>query len=158
MVSHTDLLSYRDPKAVNAWFANKRSVTKKKFRGLVHPYGTPPPRSHVDDYHPQYHPHDMSQDHSRRSTPLSFNMDLPNQSPQPDNRHVFDSEISTGVPRRMRIRAQADHRDAFDVELAHGSLLVMSHASQLTHEHGIPKTARPVGPRMSAVFRVRPPR
>ena len=104
MVSHTDLLSYRDPKAVNAWFANKRSATKKKFRGLVHPYGTPPPRSHVDDYHPQHHPHDISQDHSRRSTPLSFNMDLPNQSPQPDNRHVFDSEISTGVPRRMRIR------------------------------------------------------
>ena len=66
--------------------------------------------------------------------------------------------VSLGHPRRMRIRAQADHRDAFDVDLAHGSLLVMSHASQLTHEHGIPKTAKPVGPRMSAVFRVRPPR
>ena len=66
--------------------------------------------------------------------------------------------VSLGHPRRMRIRAQADHRDAIDVELAHGSLLVMSHASQLSHEHGIPKTARPVGPRMSAVFRVRPPR
>lgn len=66
--------------------------------------------------------------------------------------------VSLGHSRRMRIRAQADHRDAFDVELAHGSLLVMSHASQLTHEHGIPKTAKPVDPRMSAVFRVRPPR
>ena len=66
--------------------------------------------------------------------------------------------VSLGHPRRMRVRAQADHRDAFDVELAHGSLLVMSHASQLTHEHGIPKTVKPVGPRMSAVFRVRPPR
>jgi len=66
--------------------------------------------------------------------------------------------VSLGNPRRMRIRAQADHRDAIDVELAHGSLLVMSHASQLSHEHGIPKTARPVGPRMSAVFRARPPR
>ena len=66
--------------------------------------------------------------------------------------------VSLGHPRRMRIRAQTDHRDAFDVELDHGSLLVMSHASQLTHEHGIPKTAKPVGPRMSAVFRVRPPR
>lgn len=66
--------------------------------------------------------------------------------------------VSLGDPRRMRIRAQADHRDAIEVALAHGSLLAMSHASQLTHEHGIPKTARPVGARLSAVFRVRPPR
>jgi alkylated DNA repair dioxygenase AlkB len=66
--------------------------------------------------------------------------------------------VSLGDARRMRIRAQADHRDALDVDLAHGSLLVMSHASQRTHEHGIPKTARPSHPRMSAVFRVRPPR
>src|SRR3546814_7963974 len=44
--------------------------------------------------------------------------------------------VSLGHPRRMRIRAQTEHRDAFDVKLAHGSLLVMSHASQLTHEHG----------------------
>lgn len=66
--------------------------------------------------------------------------------------------VSLGDPRRMRIRAQADHRDAVEVALAHGSLLAMSHASQLTHEHGIPKTARTMGPRMSVVFRVRPPR
>jgi alkylated DNA repair dioxygenase AlkB len=66
--------------------------------------------------------------------------------------------VSLGDARRMRIRAQADHRQAIDVELAHGSLLAMSHASQLTHEHGIPKTARPTGPRMSVVFRGRPPR
>jgi len=32
----------------------------------------------------------------------------------------------------------------------------MSHASQLSHLHGVPKTTRPVGPRISAVFRVRP--
>jgi alkylated DNA repair dioxygenase AlkB len=42
------------------------------------------------------------------------------------------------------------------VELAHGSLLAMSHASQVSHEHGIPKTARPTGARISVVFRVRP--
>ncbi|MDN5780667.1 MAG: alpha-ketoglutarate-dependent dioxygenase AlkB [Luteimonas sp.] len=66
--------------------------------------------------------------------------------------------LSLGAARRMRIRANANHRDAIDVALAHGSLLVMSHASQSTHEHGIPKTTRPIGPRMSVVFRVRPPR
>jgi alkylated DNA repair dioxygenase AlkB len=66
--------------------------------------------------------------------------------------------VSLGDARRMRIRAQADHRDAIEVALAHGSLLAMSHASQLSHEHGIPKTMRAMGPRMSVVFRVRPPR
>lgn len=66
--------------------------------------------------------------------------------------------VSLGDARRMRIRVKADHRDAIDLPLAHGSLLVMSYVSQETHEHGIPKTARPVGPRISAVFRVRPVR
>jgi hypothetical protein len=32
---------------------------------------------------------------------------------------------------------------------------VMSYASQFTHEHGIPKTARAAAPRMSVVFRAR---
>ena len=63
--------------------------------------------------------------------------------------------LSLGAPRRMNIRAKAgDH--ALGIDLQPGSLLVMSHASQLTHEHGIPKTTRPVPPRMSVVFRARP--
>jgi hypothetical protein len=32
----------------------------------------------------------------------------------------------------------------------------MSHASQHTHEHGIPKTTAAVGERISLAFRVRP--
>lgn len=112
MVSHTDLLSYRDPKAVNAWFANKRSATKKKSRGLAHPYGTPPPRSHVDYPVPSLHhlnhaqqQYEMTQDESRPSTPLSSTEYQSNAPIDLDNRHVFDSEISTGgLPRRMRIR------------------------------------------------------
>ncbi|NZA26418.1 alpha-ketoglutarate-dependent dioxygenase AlkB [Luteimonas sp. SJ-92] len=64
--------------------------------------------------------------------------------------------LSLGDSRRMLIRAKGGDRRRIAVELAHGSLLSMSHASQLTHEHGIPKTARPVGARMSIVFRVRP--
>jgi alkylated DNA repair dioxygenase AlkB len=63
--------------------------------------------------------------------------------------------VSMGAPRRMNIRAKAGGR-AIGIELEPGSLLVMSHASQLTHEHGIPKTSRAVPPRMSAVFRARP--
>ena len=65
--------------------------------------------------------------------------------------------VSLGATRRMRIRAKAGTRDAIGIALAPGSLLLMSHASQLSHEHGIAKTTRAVGPRISVVFRVRPP-
>ena len=64
--------------------------------------------------------------------------------------------VSLGAARRMNIRARAGTRERHTLDLAPGSLLVMSHASQKTHEHGIPKTTKPVGPRMSVVFRVRP--
>ncbi|MBJ6983873.1 alpha-ketoglutarate-dependent dioxygenase AlkB [Luteimonas sp. MC1750] len=64
--------------------------------------------------------------------------------------------VSLGDPRRMLVRARGGARERHAIDLVHGSLLSMSHASQLTHEHGIPKTARAVGPRMSVVFRVRP--
>jgi alkylated DNA repair dioxygenase AlkB len=64
--------------------------------------------------------------------------------------------VSLGDPRRMLIRAKAGSRSAIPIDLEPGSLLCMSHASQLTHEHGIPKTKKPQGPRISAVFRVRP--
>ena len=63
--------------------------------------------------------------------------------------------VSLGDTRRMNLRAKVGGR-AFGVELEAGSLLVMSYASQLTHEHGIPKTVRRVGERMSVVFRARP--
>lgn len=63
--------------------------------------------------------------------------------------------LSLGGPRRMRIRAMHTPR-TWSLELAPGSLLMMSHASQRTHEHGIPKVAGPVAPRMSVVLRARP--
>jgi alkylated DNA repair dioxygenase AlkB len=66
--------------------------------------------------------------------------------------------VSLGDTRRMQLKSKAPGRARIDVELSHGSLLVMSHASQLTHDHGIPKTTRAIGPRMSVVFRVRPRR
>ena len=68
--------------------------------------------------------------------------------------------VSLGEPRRMLIRRKGGggrgDRQALAVDLEPGSLLCMSHASQVTHEHGIPKTRRMQGPRLSAVFRVRP--
>jgi alkylated DNA repair dioxygenase AlkB len=67
------------------------------------------------------------------------------------------SLVSLGEPRRMLVRAKAGDARAIALDLAHGSLLSMSHAAQLTHEHGIPKSKRALGPRISCVFRVRVP-
>ena len=65
--------------------------------------------------------------------------------------------VSLGDTRRMLVRAKSGARERHVLDLAPGSLLAMSHPSQLTHQPGIPKTTRPVGPRMSIVFRVRTP-
>ena len=68
--------------------------------------------------------------------------------------------LSLGDARRMDIRAKAGadaaKRPAMRIVLEAGSLLVMSHDSQLHYDHGIPKTRDPVGPRISLAFRVRP--
>lgn len=64
--------------------------------------------------------------------------------------------VSLGSARRMDIRAKAAPRKTLKIELEPGSLLTMSHDSQLKYEHGIPKTRLPVGPRISVVYRVRP--
>ena len=64
--------------------------------------------------------------------------------------------VSLGARRRMTIRAKPPAKHVQRIDLAPGSLLVMSHASQHTHEHGIAKTTAPVGERISLAFRVRP--
>jgi alkylated DNA repair dioxygenase AlkB len=64
--------------------------------------------------------------------------------------------LSLGDTRRMTIRAKAAPRRVLHVDLAAGSLLLMSYETQLHYTHGIPKTTAPVGPRISLAFRVRP--
>ena len=64
--------------------------------------------------------------------------------------------LSLGASRRMTIRAKPPARQVQRIDLAPGSLLLMSHASQHTHEHGVAKTTAPVGERISLAFRVRP--
>jgi len=56
----------------------------------------------------------------------------------------------------MIIRAQRAPRRVLHVDLAGGSLLVMSYETQLHYTHGVPKTTEPAGPRISLAFRVRP--
>jgi alkylated DNA repair dioxygenase AlkB len=64
--------------------------------------------------------------------------------------------LSLGATRRMTIRTKAAPRRVYHVDLAAGSLLLMSYETQLHYTHGVPKTREPVGPRISLAFRVRP--
>ena len=64
--------------------------------------------------------------------------------------------LSLGSTRRMTIRSKATPRRVFHIDLAPGSLLLMSYETQLHYTHGIPKTTDRVGQRISLAFRVRP--
>ena len=64
--------------------------------------------------------------------------------------------LSLGATRRMTIRAKEPPRRTLHVDLAAGSLLLMSYETQLHYTHGIPKTRQRVGPRISLAFRVKP--
>ena len=62
--------------------------------------------------------------------------------------------ISIGAPRALLLRPRAGG-EAIRHALGHGDLIVMGGSCQRTWEHAIPKTARPVGPRISIQFRPR---
>lgn len=64
--------------------------------------------------------------------------------------------LSLGSARRMTIRAKQPPKRVLHVDLAPGSLLMMSYETQLHYTHGIPKTKDPVGERISLAFRVKP--
>ncbi|MGQ4660259.1 alpha-ketoglutarate-dependent dioxygenase AlkB [Lysobacter sp. F6437] len=67
------------------------------------------------------------------------------------------ASISLGAARRfvLKHRRAPDHKVA--LELGHGSLLLMSGATQRNYKHALPRTTRPVGERINLTFRrVRP--
>ena len=61
--------------------------------------------------------------------------------------------LSVGQPRTLALRPNGG-RTAYRLGLGHGDLLVMGGACQREWEHCVPKTAEPVGPRISIQFRV----
>jgi len=64
--------------------------------------------------------------------------------------------ISVGAPRALLLRPRGGGPGrTIRLVLGHGDLLVMGGSCQRTWEHAIPKTARPVGPRISIQFRPR---
>jgi alkylated DNA repair dioxygenase AlkB len=60
--------------------------------------------------------------------------------------------VSFGSPRSLLLRPRGGG-DSLRFPLGHGDLIVMGGSCQRTWEHSIPKTARPVGPRVSVQFR-----
>jgi alkylated DNA repair dioxygenase AlkB len=62
--------------------------------------------------------------------------------------------VSFGAPRALLLRPRGGGQ-TLRFALGHGDLLVMGGSCQRTWEHAVPKTARPVGPRISVQFRVR---
>ena len=61
---------------------------------------------------------------------------------------------SLGDTRRLLLRP-AGGGPSISFETGHGDLVVMGGSCQRTWEHAVPKTARPVGPRISVQFRPR---
>jgi alkylated DNA repair dioxygenase AlkB len=62
--------------------------------------------------------------------------------------------VSFGSPRPLMLRPVGGGQ-SLRFPLGHGDLVVMGGSCQRTWEHCIPKTARPVGPRVSVQFRPR---
>ncbi len=96
------------------------------------------------------------------SVGLNFYRDQ-HDSVAPHNDHLYDlvaghpiGLLSLGATRRMVIRGKKAPRTAINVDLEAGSLLTMSHASQLEYLHGVPKQKTPCGQRISLAFRVKP--
>lgn len=61
--------------------------------------------------------------------------------------------VSFGSPRNLMLRPRSGGHDNLRFPLGHGDLIVMGGSCQRTWEHAIPKTAKPVGPRISVQFR-----
>ena len=82
-------------------------------------------------------------------------------APHNDKLHTIENGapialLSLGATRRMTIASKAKPRRSLHLDLESGSILLMSYATQLHFDHGIPKTKAPVGPRISLAFRRRP--
>ncbi|NUS37799.1 MAG: alpha-ketoglutarate-dependent dioxygenase AlkB [Lysobacter sp.] len=63
------------------------------------------------------------------------------------------ASISLGATRRFVLKSRRDAALRLALDLPHGSLLVMRGETQRNYRHALPRTARPVGPRINLTFR-----
>jgi alkylated DNA repair dioxygenase AlkB len=72
----------------------------------------------------------------------------PELGPQP-----VIASLSLGAPRRFKLRGRGPNAPGMDLDLPHGSLLVMRGDTQTHYQHALPRTARPVDERINLTFR-----
>jgi len=63
------------------------------------------------------------------------------------------ASLNLGGTRRFRLRRKDDHKQTRSIELNAGSVLLMAGALQHFWQHSVPKTKKPVAPRMNLTFR-----
>ena len=63
------------------------------------------------------------------------------------------ASLSLGATRRFVLKHRSDPSRKFALELPRGSLLLMRGATQANYRHALPRTAKPVGPRINLTFR-----
>jgi alkylated DNA repair dioxygenase AlkB len=63
------------------------------------------------------------------------------------------ASLSLGATRRFRLKGRAPDASRMDLDLPHGSLLVMRGDTQTHYRHALPRTAKAVGERINLTFR-----
>jgi alkylated DNA repair dioxygenase AlkB len=63
------------------------------------------------------------------------------------------ASLSLGATRRFVLKHRSDPSMKLALELPRGSLLLMRGATQANYRHALPRTAKPVGPRINLTFR-----
>ena len=69
-------------------------------------------------------------------------------------RNPVIASVSLGASRMFHLRHNTLDIPVEKIQLKHGSLLIMAGTTQHFWKHQIPKTARPVGPRINLTFRL----
>ncbi len=63
------------------------------------------------------------------------------------------ASLSLGATRRFVLKHRHESSRKLELELPHGSLLVMGGDTQRNYKHALPRTAKPVGERINLTFR-----
>lgn len=74
-----------------------------------------------------------------------------------DGKHHAIASVTFGETRLFRVRHKQHPQDKSlqaAIYLTHGSFLLMGENMQYHYEHHVPKTTRPVGPRINLTFRI----
>ena len=62
--------------------------------------------------------------------------------------------VNFGATRKFQLRRIDNNKEKFELELMHGTLLIMGGATQHFWQHQVPKTALKIGERLNLTFRV----